>query len=127
MVRRVGAECTPSGTRVRSPSPTRGITQAFDTFGEILHGEGFVLGGPRTCRRSTSRTHRAACSRTSGLRYAEAGLVHSQLVRRHAGYEDGEEAEIAVFAFPTIDGNTGAMGGGDTLLVFDGAEANVRR
>jgi alpha-glucoside transport system substrate-binding protein len=36
-----------------------------------------------------------------------------------ADYEEGEESEIGVFAFPTIDGNPGAMGGGDTLIVFE--------
>ena len=40
-------------------------------------------------------------------------------------YEEGEESEIATFPFPTIDGNTGAMGGGDTIIVFDGAPENV--
>ncbi len=34
-------------------------------------------------------------------------------------FEEGEDAEIDVFPFPTIDGNGGAMGGGDTLIVFD--------
>jgi alpha-glucoside transport system substrate-binding protein len=36
-------------------------------------------------------------------------------------YEPGEDAEISVFTFPTIDGNVGAMGGGDTLIVFNNA------
>lgn len=34
-------------------------------------------------------------------------------------YEDGDEENIGVFSFPTLDGNTGAMGGGDTIMVFD--------
>jgi len=33
--------------------------------------------------------------------------------------------DILTFAFPSIEGNQGAMGGGDTLIVFDGSEANV--
>jgi alpha-glucoside transport system substrate-binding protein len=40
-------------------------------------------------------------------------------------FEEGENEEIGVFNFPTSDGNAGAMGGGDTLIVFDGSEANA--
>ncbi len=41
-------------------------------------------------------------------------------------FEEGEDAEIDVFPFPTIDGNGGAMGGGDTLIVFNDDPANVQ-
>ena len=37
-------------------------------------------------------------------------------------FEEGEDAEIGVFNFPTIGGNPGAMGGGDTLIVFEDVE-----
>ena len=30
-----------------------------------------------------------------------------------------------MFPFPTIDGNVGAMGGGDTIVVFEGSDANI--
>jgi alpha-glucoside transport system substrate-binding protein len=36
-------------------------------------------------------------------------------------YEPGDEDNIRTFPFPSIDGNVGAMGGGDTLIVFDGS------
>jgi alpha-glucoside transport system substrate-binding protein len=53
------------------------------------------------------------------------GSFISNVFADQADYEAGEESEISVFAFPTIGGNTGAMGGGDTLIVFDGAPENV--
>jgi alpha-glucoside transport system substrate-binding protein len=61
-----------------------------------------------------------------GCLMLKLGSFISNVFGDQPDYEDGEEEEIEVFSFPTIDGNGGAMGGGDTLIVFDGAEANVQ-
>jgi alpha-glucoside transport system substrate-binding protein len=102
------------------------VAQAFDTFGEIFFGEGFVLGGPENVAGIIFEDSPAPLfSDPAGCAMLKQGSFISNFFNQAADYEDGEESEIGVFAFPTIDGNTGAMGGGDTLLVFDGSPENV--
>ncbi len=90
VVRQVGADVYTQWYQGEVPFTDPQISQAFDTFGEILHGEGFVLGGaenvPSINRR---RLARAAVPGPAGLPDAEAGLVHRQRVRRHARVRGG--------------------------------------
>ncbi|MGH8913137.1 MAG: ABC transporter substrate-binding protein [Acidimicrobiia bacterium] len=104
------------------------VVQAFDTFGEIFFGEGFVLGGPGNVAGINFEDSPGPLFNDppdENCAMLKQGSFIANFFAQAPGYEDGEESEIGVFAFPTIDGNTGAMGGGDTIIVFDGAPANV--
>ena len=126
VVREQGSEYYSQWFNHEIPFNDPGIVQAFDTFGEIFHGDGFVLGGPENVAGIIFEDSPAPLfDDPAGCAMLKQGSFIANFFSQAAGYEDGEESEIGVFAFPTIDGNTGAMGGGDTLLVFDGAEANV--
>lgn len=97
------------------------VVQAFDTFGEIFFGEGFVLGGPENVAGINFEDSPAPLfdDPAPGCAMLKQGSFISNFFEQAPGYEEGEESEIGVFNFPTIGGNPGAMGGGDTLIVFD--------
>ncbi len=104
------------------------VATAFDTLGEILFGEGFVLGGPEAAATIFFEDSPGPLFDDDpgpGCLMLKQGSFATNFFTQAPGYEEGEEEEIKVFAFPTIDGNSGAMGGGDTLIVFDGAPENV--
>jgi len=102
------------------------VVEAFDTLGQILFGEGFVLGGPEGAASLFFEDSPGPLfDDPPGCLMLKQGSFAANFFNQAAGYEEGEEEEIGVFAFPTIDGNTGAMGGGDTIIVFDGAPENV--
>ncbi|MDY7105267.1 MAG: ABC transporter substrate-binding protein [Actinomycetota bacterium] len=103
------------------------VVSAFDTMGEIFFGEGFVLGGPDGVSGVNFNDSPGPLFQDPpGCLMLKQGSFISNVFGDQPDYEDGEESEIEVFSFPTIDGNGGAMGGGDTLIVFDDAEANVQ-
>jgi alpha-glucoside transport system substrate-binding protein len=103
------------------------VVTAFDTFGEILFGEGFVLGGAEAASSTFFEDSPGPlfADPTPGCLMLKQGSFASNWFSATPDFEEGEQEEIKVFAFPTIDGNTGAMGGGDTIIVFDGSPANV--
>jgi alpha-glucoside transport system substrate-binding protein len=103
------------------------VATAFDTLGEILFGEGFVLGGPEAAATIFFEDSPGPLfdDPEPGCLMLKQGSFATNFFTQAPGYEEGEESEIKVFAFPTIDGGTGAMGGGDTIIVFDGAPENV--
>lgn len=126
MVRQQGSEVYAQWYNHEIPFNDPAVVQAFDTFGEIFFGEGFVLGGPENVSGIIFEDSPGPLfSDPAGCAMLKQGSFISNFFTTAADYEDGEESEIGVFAFPTIDGNTGAMGGGDTLIVFDGAPENV--
>jgi alpha-glucoside transport system substrate-binding protein len=103
------------------------VAQAFDTFGEIFFGEGFVLGGTDAVAGiNFNDSPGPLFDDPPGCLMLKQGSFIQNVFVDTAGYEDGEESEIAVFPFPEVDGNGGAMGGGDTIIVFDAAEENVQ-
>ncbi|MDQ3782820.1 MAG: ABC transporter substrate-binding protein [Actinomycetota bacterium] len=98
------------------------VVSAFDRFGEILLGEGFVLGG---------------ANNVSGINFQDSPLPLFDeppgcLMLKQGSFvtnffpADAPEDLILTFPFPTVDGNGGAMGGGDTIIVFDDSPANVQ-
>lgn len=96
------------------------VVEAFDTFGEIAFGEGFVLGGAENMPGiNVQDTPGPLFADPPGCAMYKQGSFATNWFEQQPDYEEGEDQEIGVFAFPTIDGNTGAMGGGDTLIVFD--------
>ena len=103
------------------------VVEAFDTFGEIFNGEGFVLGGSENVPGvNFNDSPGPLFSDPPGCLMLKQGSFISNVFVDQPEYEDGEESEILTFPFPTIGGQSGALGGGDTLIVFDGAEENVQ-
>ncbi len=110
------------------------VSSAFDTFGELFFGEGFVLGGPENVAGVNFNDSPGPLFQDNagpngdgpGCLMLKQGSFIQNVFADQPDYEDGEESEIGVFSFPTIDGNVGALGGGDTLIVFDAAPENVQ-
>ncbi|MGF1599614.1 MAG: ABC transporter substrate-binding protein [Acidimicrobiales bacterium] len=125
-VRQAGSEAYSQWYQHEIPFDDPSVVEAFETFGQILFGEGYVLGGPDGVSGvNFNDSPGPLFNDPPGCLMLKQGSFISNVFADQPEYEDGEEEEIGVFAFPTIDGNTGAMGGGDTLIVFDGSEANV--
>lgn len=102
------------------------VSQAFDTFGEIFFGDGFVLGGPDAVAGiNFNDSPGPLFSDPPGCLMLKQGSFIANVFVDQADYEDGEESEIMTFPFPEVDGNGGALGGGDTIIVFDGSDENV--
>jgi alpha-glucoside transport system substrate-binding protein len=103
------------------------VVEAFETFGEIFHMEGAVLGGQENVPGIDFRDSPGPLFQDPpGCAMLKQGSFLANFFTQQPDYEEGEESEIGVFNFPTIDGNTGAMGGGDTIIVFDGAPEIVQ-
>jgi alpha-glucoside transport system substrate-binding protein len=127
-VRQNGADAYTDWYTHEIPFNDATVATAFDTLGEILFGEGFVLGGPEAAATIFFEDSPGPLFDDDpgpGCLMLKQGSFATNFFTQAPGYEEGEEEEIKVFAFPTIDGNAGAMGGGDTLIVFDGAPENV--
>jgi alpha-glucoside transport system substrate-binding protein len=127
-VRQSGGEMYRQWFRHEIPFNDPSVVSAFDTFGEIFFGEGFVLGGTENVADIDFRDSPGPLftDPQPGCLMLKQGSFVANFFEQAPDYEDGEEAEIGVFPFPTIDGNPGAMGGGDTIMVFDGSDANVQ-
>jgi len=105
------------------------IVTAFDTFGELLFGEGFTLGGAENIDGVDFRDMPGPIFNDDpgpGCLMFKQGSFISNFFETQPQYEDGESAEIDVFAFPDIDGNSGALGGADTILVFNDSPENIQ-
>jgi alpha-glucoside transport system substrate-binding protein len=103
------------------------VVEAFDALSEILHGEGFVLGGAENVPSIVvEESPGPLFSEPPGCVMLKQGSFASNFFPDTPDFEEGEDEEISVFAFPTIDGNTGAMGGGDTIIVFESAPETVQ-
>lgn len=103
------------------------VAAAFDKFGEIFLADGFVLGGAENVAGVNFNDSPGPLFNDPepGCLMLKQGSFIANVFADQPEYEAGEESEIGVFAFPTIDGNPGAMGGGDTIIVFDGSDENV--
>lgn len=127
LVRQVGSETYAQWYNHEIPFNDPAVATAFDTFGEIFFGEGFVLGGPENVAGvAFSDSPGPLFQDPPGCLMLKQGSFITNFFVDQPEYEEGDEENIGVFAFPTIDGNTGAMGGGDTIIVFDGSDANVQ-
>lgn len=125
-LRQSGSDSYGQWYRHEIPFNDPSVQAAFDTFGEIFLAEGFVLGGPGAAQSVNFNDSPAPLFQDpAGCAMLKQGSFISNVFGDQPEYEDGEESEIGVFAFPTIDGNTGAMGGGDTIIVFDGSDSVV--
>ncbi len=128
LVRQVGADKYAQWYNHEIPFNDPDIIAAFDTFGEIMFADGFVLGGAENVAGINFNDSPGPLFNDPepGCLMLKQGSFISNVFKDQPGYEDGEESEIGVFSFPTIDGNTGALGGGDTLMVFDGSPENAQ-
>jgi alpha-glucoside transport system substrate-binding protein len=126
VVRQSGADLYNQWVNHEIPFNDPAIVSAFETFGEILKGDGFVLGGAENVAGVNFNDSPAPLfDDPPGCLMLKQGSFISNVFSQAPGYEEGEESEIKTFPFPSIDGNVGAMGGGDTLIVFDGSPENV--
>jgi alpha-glucoside transport system substrate-binding protein len=103
------------------------VVNAFDTFGDLFFGEGFVLGGPENVAGVNFNDSPGPLfteDPKEGCLMLKQGSFISNVFADLAS-DPAMIDDILTFAFPSIEGNQGAMGNGDTLIVFDGSEANV--
>ena len=104
-----------------------GVQNAFGIFEEILFGDGFVLGGaenvPGVAFSDSSgplfQDNAGPNGDGPGCLMLKQGSFIQNFFNQQPEYEEGEEEEIGVFDFPSVDGNTIALGGGDTFIIFD--------
>jgi alpha-glucoside transport system substrate-binding protein len=126
LLRQSGAEVYDQWVNHEIPFDDPAVVAAFDTFGEILKADGFVLGGAENVAGvNFNDSPGPLFDDPPGCAMLKQGSFISNVFEDQPGYDDGESEEIGTFPFPSIDGNGGAMGGGDTLIVFDGSPANV--
>jgi len=103
------------------------VEEAMDKFGEILFGDGYVLGGASNVPGIDFRDAPGPLFQDSegpngdgpGCLMLKQGSFIQNFFAQQPEYEAGEEDEIGVFDFPAIDGKTIALGGGDTFIIFD--------
>ncbi len=128
LVRQSGSDTYAKWVNHEIPFNDPAVVSAFDKFGELFFGDGFVLGGAENVVGINFNDSPGPLFNdpTPGCLMLKQGSFISNVFKDQPDYEDGEESEIKTFAFPSIDGNVGAMGGGDTLIVFDGAPENVQ-
>ncbi len=127
VLREAGPEVYQAWWKHEIPFNDPQIVQAFDTFGQIVFGEGFVLGGPENISSINFQDSPGPLfNDPPGCLMLKQGSFIANFFSQAPGYEAGEESEIAVFPFPDINGNSGALGGGDTILVFDPSPENIQ-
>lgn len=120
LLRQQGADFYQQWYEHEVPFNDPAVIQAFDTFGEIFFGEGFVLGGPDAVSGiAFGDSPGPLFEDPPGCAMLKQGSFIANFFVDQPGYEEGEEDEIGVFNFPSVDGNVGAMGGGDTIMVFN--------
>jgi alpha-glucoside transport system substrate-binding protein len=126
-VRQAGADMYAQWFKHEIPFNDPSVVEAFDTFGEIFFGENFVLGGTDgVAGINVDDTPGPMFQDPPGCVMMKQGSFIANVFADQPEFEEGEDQEIGVFPFPSIGGNSGAMGGGDTLIVFDSAPENVQ-
>ncbi len=134
LLREAGADVYAQWFNHEIPFNDAAVVSAFDTFGELFFADGFVLGGPENVAGVNFNDSPGPLFQDNagpngdgpGCLMLKQGSFIANVFADQPDYEEGEESEIAVFPFPTIDGNVGALGGGDTIMVFDAAPENVQ-
>ncbi len=103
------------------------VVSAFDTFGELIFTDGFVLGGSENIAGvAVTDSPGPLFNDPPGCLMLKQGSFARNWMVDLTGYTPEKAADLKVFPFPTIDGNAGAMGGGDTLIVFNGTPENAQ-
>jgi alpha-glucoside transport system substrate-binding protein len=120
MIRMHGGDVYGQWFRHEIPFNDPKVIQAFDKFGEIFFGEGFVLGGTDSVSAINFRdTPLPAFNDPPGcLMFKQGSFIANY-------FPEGGEGVMDVFPFPSIGGQGGAMGGGDFIMVFDDTEPGL--
>ncbi len=128
LVRQSGGDVYNQWVNHQIPFNDPAVVSAFDRFGELIFSPGFVLGGAENIAGVNVNDSPGPLftDPEPGCLMFKQGSFAANWFSDTTDYDPGEEAEIKVFPFPSIDGNVGAMGGGDTLIVFDGSPENVQ-
>lgn len=115
MVRTAGADGYNAWSSHEIPFNDPSVVNAFDLFGEIMFGEGFVLGGAEGTAAIDFRDAPDPMFNEppSCMMHRQASFIASFFPE---GVEPGVDADF--FDFPDIDGG-GAMGGGELAMVFN--------
>jgi alpha-glucoside transport system substrate-binding protein len=102
------------------------VKAAFEKFGEIVLTENFVLGGaeniPATNFRDSPLPMFNVPPTDTCLMLKQGSFISNYFPET----PNDPNAVVDTFPFPTIDGNSGALGGGDTLMVFDPTDQVVQ-
>lgn len=124
VVRNSGGDFYGKWFRHEVPFNSPEIVDAFNLFGEIMFGQGFVNGGPENVAATTFQDSPIPMfAETSGDAPQCMMLKQGSFISNF--FPVGQEDQASFFPFPTIGGNTGAMGGGDTIIVFKNDPAIV--
>ncbi|MEA3511634.1 MAG: ABC transporter substrate-binding protein, partial [Actinomycetota bacterium] len=112
-VRMIGADKYLQWTKGELRFDTPEIKAVFEKFNEILFGDGFVLGGAENIAATNFRDSPLPMFNDppSCLMLKQGSFISNF-------FPEGRGDEVGTFAFPSIDGVGGALGGGDTLMVF---------
>jgi alpha-glucoside transport system substrate-binding protein len=126
LVRQAGAEIYGQWFNHEIPFNHPAVLQAFETFGELFFADGFVLGGHANVPDVAFQDSPGPLFQDPpGCLMLKQGSFISNFFVDQPDYEPGDEDNIKVFPFPAIDGNGGAMGGGDTIIVFEASDEIV--
>jgi len=123
VVRNSGGDFYGQWFRHEVPFNSPEIAEAFDLFGQIMFGEGFVNGGAENVAATTFQDSPLPLFSTDGSAPQCMMLKQGSFISNF--FPEGLEDQASFFPFPTIGGNTGAMGGGDTIIVFENDPAIV--
>jgi alpha-glucoside transport system substrate-binding protein len=129
MLRMWGSDVYEQWYKHEIPFNDERVVAAFDKFGEILFGDGFVLGGAENVENIDFRDSPGPLFQDNpgpGCLMLRQGSFITNYFATQPDYTPGEESEIGVFTFPTVNGNGGAEGGGDTLMVFNPTPQNIQ-
>ena len=127
-VREAGADAYTDWFKHDIPFNDPRVVQSFETFGELIFGEGFVLGGAENIAGVNFNDSPGPLFQdpTPGCLMLKQGTFARNWMVDLSNYTPEKAADLKLFPFPTIDGNEGAMGGGDTLIVFNGTPENAQ-
>jgi len=114
MLRLHGPEVYSAWYQNELPFDSPEVLEAFETFGEIFFADGAVLGGTANVAAIDFRDSPLPMfDEEPGCLMLKQGSFIANF------FPEGDEDLVSFFPFPTIGGQGGAMGGGDTLIVFD--------
>jgi alpha-glucoside transport system substrate-binding protein len=126
-VRQHGADAYAQWFKHEIPFNDPMVVETFDAYSEILLADGFVLGGPENVPSIiVEESVGPLFSDPPGCAMLKQGSFARNWFADAPDFEEGEDAELGVFTFPTVDGNTGALGGGDTIIVFESSPETIQ-
>jgi alpha-glucoside transport system substrate-binding protein len=116
LVREAGSEFYGQWVNHEVPFNSDEVKSAFNTLGEVLFADGYVLGGPSEVPAIDFRDAPDPMFNDppSCMLHRQASFIANFFPE---GVVSGVDADF--FTFPTIDGNGGAMGGGELAMVFN--------